>query len=206
MALTVRFQAAPTLMSHKSLLYASRTFSLSDVETEEHNQTNLLRKNVESLCNDGLGDQRSSHFRAAADCGSLGLSCRPEKRMLTIRQAANQRYEIEKQAKARNQTPSHFRAAVNCASPGLACQPIRLTVCQAANQRYEVQKQEKARNEIPSHFRAALDWGSPSLSCRPEKRMLTVRQAVNQRYEIQKQERARMKLKMKTRQGKIWQA
>ncbi len=124
--------------------------------------------------------------------------------MLTIRQAANQRYEIQKQAKARNQTPSHFRAAVNCASPGLTCQPEKriLTVRQAANQRYEVQKQEKARNEIPSHFRAALDWGSPSLSCRPEKRMLTVRQAVNQRYEIQNQERARMKLKMKTRQGK----
>jgi len=100
MDLSLQFQEAPTWMDQKSLLYASRTFSLSDVETEEQNPTNLLRKNIESLREDGVG-KISCHFRAATDCGSRGLSCRPEKRMLTVRQAANQRYEIQKQEKAR---------------------------------------------------------------------------------------------------------
>jgi len=100
MVLTVRFQTAPTLKSQKCVLYASRTFSLSDVDTEEQNPTNLLGRNMEPLREDGVG-KISSHFRAAADCGSPGLSCRPEKRILTVRQAANQRYEIQKQEKAR---------------------------------------------------------------------------------------------------------
>jgi len=40
-------------MSQKSLLFALKTFSLSDLEMEEQNPTNLSRKDIESLGNHG---------------------------------------------------------------------------------------------------------------------------------------------------------
>jgi len=95
MVLTVRFQTAPTLKSQKCVLYASRTFSLSDVGTEEQNF------DIDPLRENGLGFQTLSHFQAAVDCDSPGLSHQPEKKLLTVREAANLRYEIQQKEKAK---------------------------------------------------------------------------------------------------------